>query len=30
MQQIAETNDRVHLTAAMKHLVVTGNSSLLW
>ena len=26
MQQIAETNDRVHLTAAMKHLVVTGNS----
>ena len=26
MQQISETNDRVHLTAAMKHLVVTGNA----
>ena len=25
MQQIAETTDRVMLTAAMKHLVVTGN-----
>lgn len=26
MQQLAETNDRVHLTGAMKHLIVTGNS----
>ena len=26
MQQIAETNDRVHLHTAMKHLVVTGNA----
>jgi hypothetical protein len=25
MQQIAETTDRVQLTAAMKHLIVTGN-----
>lgn len=28
MQQISETTDRVHLTAAMKHLVVTGNALL--
>ena len=26
MQQIAETNDRVHLHTAMKHLVVAGNA----
>ena len=26
MQQIAETNDRVHLHTAMKHLVVSGNA----
>ena len=26
MQQIAESNDRVYLHAAMKHLVVTGNT----
>ena len=26
MQQIAETSDRVQLTVAMKHLVVTGNA----
>lgn len=25
MQQISESSDRVHLTVAMKHLVVTGN-----
>ena len=28
MQQIAESNDRVALHAAMKHLVVTGNALL--
>ena len=28
MQQIAETTDRVQLTAAMKHLIVTGNALL--
>ena len=28
MQQIAETTDRVMLTVAMKHLVVTGNTLL--
>ncbi len=28
MSQIAETSDRVQLTAAMKHLVVTGNALL--
>ena len=28
MQQISETTDRVQLTAAMKHLVVTGNALL--
>lgn len=28
MQGIAETNDRVHLHSAMKHLVVTGNCLL--
>ena len=29
MQGIAETNDRVHLHSAMKHLVVTGNALAL-
>ena len=28
MQQISETTDRVQLTAAMKHLIVTGNALL--
>ena len=28
MQQIAETTDRVQLTAAMKHLIITGNALL--
>ena len=28
MQQVAESNDRVYLHAAMKHLVVTGNALL--
>ena len=28
MQTISETTDRVHLTAAMKHLIVTGNALL--
>ena len=28
MQQISETTDRVQLTAAMKHLIITGNALL--